>query len=123
MLRSNDDIVFQLLLCNFLAQTEALMKGKKVEQVEAELKKSGKSQDEIDKIKPHKVKHYPGVVKLEFTNLLKKVSKFKKRFPNVVTFRGPQDILRIARFFKDKFGGHQQKSLRTPDRNNLLKET
>jgi len=63
MLRSNDDIVFQLLLCNFLAQTEALMKGKKVEQVEAELKKSGKSQDEIDKIKPHKVKHYPGVVK------------------------------------------------------------
>ncbi len=60
MLRSNDDIVFQLLLCNFLAQTEALMKGKKVEQVEAELKKSGKSQDEIDKIKPHKVKHYPG---------------------------------------------------------------
>ncbi len=48
-------ISFQLLLCNFLAQTEALMKGKKVEQVKAELKKSGKSQEEIDKIKPHKV--------------------------------------------------------------------
>ena len=32
------------------------MKGKKIEQVEAELKKTGKSQEEIDKIKPHKVR-------------------------------------------------------------------
>ncbi len=87
MLRSNGDIVFQLLLCNFLAQTEALMKGKKVEQVEAELKKSGKSQDEIDKIKPHKVKHYPGVIKLEFTNLLK-VSKLKKGCQTLSHFEG-----------------------------------
>lgn len=46
---------FQLLLCNFLAQTEALMKGKGAEQVEAELKKAGKSEEEIAKIKPHKV--------------------------------------------------------------------
>lgn len=46
---------FQLLLCNFLAQTEALMKGKSLAEVEAELKASGKSQEAIDKIKPHKV--------------------------------------------------------------------
>jgi len=45
----------KLLLCNFLAQTEALMKGKTAEQVEAELKKAGKSEEEIAKIKPHKV--------------------------------------------------------------------
>jgi hypothetical protein len=31
------------------------MKGKGAEQVEAELKKSGKSEEEINKIKPHKV--------------------------------------------------------------------
>jgi hypothetical protein len=53
--RSIHFLHFQLLLCNFLAQTEALMKGKAVEQVEAELKKSGKSEAEIEKIKPHKV--------------------------------------------------------------------
>ena len=46
---------FQLLLCNFLAQTEAWMKGKSLGEVEAELKASGKSQEAIDKIKPHKV--------------------------------------------------------------------
>jgi glucose-6-phosphate isomerase len=49
-----DGLHHKYLLCNFLAQTEALMKGKKMDQVEAELKKSGKSQEEIDKIKPHK---------------------------------------------------------------------
>jgi len=50
-----DGLHHKLLLCNFLAQTEALMKGKPAEQVEAELKKSGKSDAEIEKIKPHKV--------------------------------------------------------------------
>ena len=39
-----------------MAQTEALMKGKPADQVEAELKKAGKSEEEIAKIKPHKVK-------------------------------------------------------------------
>lgn len=50
-----DGLQLQLLLCNFLAQTEALMKGKTPEEVEEELKKSGKSADEIARIKPHKV--------------------------------------------------------------------
>ena len=45
----------QLLLCNFLAQTEALMKGKSLEEVEQELRTAGKTEEEISKIKPHKV--------------------------------------------------------------------
>jgi len=43
-----------LLLCNFLAQTEALMKGKSKAEVEKELKAEGKSEQEIEKIGPHK---------------------------------------------------------------------
>jgi len=45
----------KILLCNFLAQTEALMKGKGLDEVEAELVASGKSDVEIARIKPHKV--------------------------------------------------------------------
>merc|ERR1719423_62187 len=44
-----------LLLCNFLAQTEALMKGKTSQEVEEELRKAGKGEEEIKKIGPHKV--------------------------------------------------------------------
>lgn len=43
-----------ILLSNFLAQTEALMRGKDRDQVVAELKKAGKSQSEIERIAPHK---------------------------------------------------------------------
>jgi len=50
-----DGLHHKLLLCNFLAQTEALMKGKTREEVEAELNKAGKSPEEIAKIAPHKV--------------------------------------------------------------------
>jgi len=50
-----DGLHHKLLLCNFLAQTEALMKGKGQDEVEAELAKSGKSAEEIARIKPHKV--------------------------------------------------------------------
>ncbi len=45
----------KLLLCNFLAQTEALMKGKTVEEVEKELASSGLPKETVDRIKPHKV--------------------------------------------------------------------
>lgn len=45
----------QLLLSNFLAQTEALMKGKSKAEAKAELEKSGMSGAELDKILPHKV--------------------------------------------------------------------
>jgi len=45
----------QCLLANFLAQTEALMKGKTKEEAHAELEKSGKSPADIQKILPHKV--------------------------------------------------------------------
>lgn len=45
----------QILLSNFLAQTEALMKGKTGQEVEAELRASGMSEDKIKLIKPHKV--------------------------------------------------------------------
>lgn len=50
-----DGLHHKILLCNFLAQTEALMKGKGLDQVEAELAESGKSAAEIARIKPHKV--------------------------------------------------------------------
>ncbi len=43
------------LLSNFFAQTEALMNGKTEDEVVAELKASGKSIEEIEKLKPFKV--------------------------------------------------------------------
>ncbi|XP_067652767.1 glucose-6-phosphate isomerase-like [Haliotis asinina] len=45
----------EILQANFLAQTEALMKGKTREEAEAELKTSGMSADKIAHILPHKV--------------------------------------------------------------------
>jgi glucose-6-phosphate isomerase len=44
-----------ILLSNFLAQTEALMNGKTRAEVEAKLRQDGKSDDEIQKIAPYKV--------------------------------------------------------------------
>uniref|UniRef100_A0A914LXX0 Glucose-6-phosphate isomerase n=1 Tax=Meloidogyne incognita TaxID=6306 RepID=A0A914LXX0_MELIC len=44
-----------ILLANFLAQTEALMKGKSSEEVESELKHSGMDETKIKEILPHKV--------------------------------------------------------------------
>ena len=43
------------LLSNFFAQTEALMNGKTREEVEAELKAAGKSNEEIERLAPFKV--------------------------------------------------------------------
>ncbi|MBK7474736.1 MAG: glucose-6-phosphate isomerase [Haliscomenobacter sp.] len=43
------------LLSNFFAQTEALMMGKTIEQVEAELRKEGKTEAQINKLLPYKV--------------------------------------------------------------------
>lgn len=45
----------KILLSNFFAQTEALMNGKSLEEVNAELEKSGKSSEEIKGIAPFKV--------------------------------------------------------------------
>ncbi|KAJ1373341.1 hypothetical protein KIN20_035717 [Parelaphostrongylus tenuis] len=50
-----DGLHHQILLSNFLAQTEALMKGKTREEAETELKASGLSSDKIEKILPHKI--------------------------------------------------------------------
>jgi len=44
----------QILTSNFLAQTEALMKGKTAEEAKEELVKSGKSEEEVENILPHK---------------------------------------------------------------------
>ena len=44
-----------LLLSNFFAQTEALMNGKTYDEVVAELKAAGKSEDEIEALAPFKV--------------------------------------------------------------------
>jgi len=43
------------LLSNFFAQTEALMKGKSLPEVVAEMRKAGKSEEEIQRIAPHRV--------------------------------------------------------------------
>jgi len=45
----------KMLLSNFFAQTEALMNGKSHEEVVAELKKSGKTDAEIEKLAPFKM--------------------------------------------------------------------
>lgn len=45
----------RLLMANFLAQTEALMKGKNKSEAEAELLKSGVKDDELRRLLPHKV--------------------------------------------------------------------
>ncbi|RVE40754.1 hypothetical protein evm_014595, partial [Chilo suppressalis] len=45
----------KILLANFLAQTEALMKGKTSSEAKAELVKSGLSSEAVEKILPHKV--------------------------------------------------------------------
>jgi glucose-6-phosphate isomerase len=44
-----------MLLSNFFAQTEALMKGKTEEEVRAELGKKGMANDELEQLVPHKV--------------------------------------------------------------------
>ncbi|KAA0192386.1 glucose-6-phosphate isomerase [Hyalella azteca] len=45
----------KLLLANFLAQTEALMKGKSSEEARAELEAAGMEKEKLEKILPHKV--------------------------------------------------------------------
>ncbi|MBN3518526.1 glucose-6-phosphate isomerase [Algoriphagus lutimaris] len=45
----------QKLLSNFFAQTEALAKGKSLEEVKKEMKAAGKSDEQIEKIAPHRV--------------------------------------------------------------------
>ncbi len=48
----------RLLLANFLAQTEALMKGKTAEEVRKELERTGAQGDALERLLPHKV--FPG---------------------------------------------------------------
>lgn len=50
-----DNLHHKLLLANFLAQTEALMKGKTQAEVEAELQKANTPEDQKKRILPHKV--------------------------------------------------------------------
>uniref|UniRef100_A0A0B7ACA3 Glucose-6-phosphate isomerase n=1 Tax=Arion vulgaris TaxID=1028688 RepID=A0A0B7ACA3_9EUPU len=45
----------KILISNFLAQTEALMRGKTAEEVEKELRAAGLPEDKVKLIKPHKV--------------------------------------------------------------------
>jgi glucose-6-phosphate isomerase len=49
----------QILLANFLAQTEALMKGKLPEEARKELQAAGKSPEDLEKLLPHKVSFAP----------------------------------------------------------------
>ncbi|XP_059209931.1 glucose-6-phosphate isomerase b isoform X4 [Centropristis striata] len=50
-----DNLHHKILLANFLAQTEALMKGKTTEEARKELEAGGLSGEALDKILPHKV--------------------------------------------------------------------
>ncbi|MBV95902.1 Glucose-6-phosphate isomerase, partial [Eschrichtius robustus] len=45
----------KILLANFLAQTEALMRGKSTEEARKELQAAGKSPENVEKLLPHKV--------------------------------------------------------------------
>lgn len=45
----------QILLANFFAQTEALMKGKSQEEAKNELEKSGLNPEQVNSLLPHKV--------------------------------------------------------------------
>ena len=45
----------RILLSNFFAQTEALMNGKTLEEATAELRREGKSEEDIRRLAPHKV--------------------------------------------------------------------
>lgn len=45
----------QILVANFLAQTEALMKGKTTEEARKELEAAGLTGEALEKILPHKV--------------------------------------------------------------------
>ncbi|XP_068847943.1 glucose-6-phosphate isomerase isoform X3 [Capricornis sumatraensis] len=45
----------KILLANFLAQTEALMRGKSTEEARKELQAAGKSPEDFEKLLPHKV--------------------------------------------------------------------
>ncbi|XP_041596338.1 glucose-6-phosphate isomerase-like [Vulpes lagopus] len=49
------EIFHKILLANFLAQTEALMKGKSTEEARKELQAAGKSPEDLEKLLPHKV--------------------------------------------------------------------
>lgn len=49
------DLHHKILLSNFLAQTEALMKGKSPDQARDELQKSGLNADQVSSLLPHKV--------------------------------------------------------------------
>uniref|UniRef100_A0AAX7TK21 Glucose-6-phosphate isomerase n=1 Tax=Astatotilapia calliptera TaxID=8154 RepID=A0AAX7TK21_ASTCA len=51
-----DNLHHKILLANFLAQTEALMKGKTTEEAKRELEASGLSGEALEKILPHKVR-------------------------------------------------------------------
>lgn len=47
--------MFQILMANFLAQTEALMKGKTPDEARKELEAAGMSGDALESLLPHKV--------------------------------------------------------------------
>ena len=53
-----DDVHQSLLLANCLAQSEALMRGKTLDEAKAELTASGMKTDAVEKLAPHKV--FPG---------------------------------------------------------------
>ncbi|XP_062404960.1 glucose-6-phosphate isomerase b [Sardina pilchardus] len=50
-----DSLHHKILMANFLAQTEAMMKGKTTEEAKAELTAGGLSGEALDKLLPHKV--------------------------------------------------------------------
>lgn len=48
-------LCLQILVANFLAQTEALMKGKTPDEARSELEASGLKGEALEKLLPHKV--------------------------------------------------------------------
>lgn len=52
---NEEDTQHSILMSNFFAQTEALMRGKSAEEVRSELQKESKSENEIKMLLPHKI--------------------------------------------------------------------
>lgn len=55
MVRDDPASLFQILVANFLAQTEALMKGKTPDEAREELAAAGVEAAALQKLLPHKV--------------------------------------------------------------------
>ncbi|CAL4107730.1 unnamed protein product, partial [Meganyctiphanes norvegica] len=112
----------KILMANFLAQTEALMKGKTSEEAKAELEKSGMPADKVNHILPHKHRwmNNNNININSLTVLTLFVAPYERKlfdiFPRILRDIASQNNMQVkvsktlVRFFKPD---HPAQSLRT----------